>query len=188
MLALKDDNNKDSLCKQLQVFNKSSTTKDKTEDIEKAKATLEAEAKTKLADLKKKETTALREKKDLEDDLKTAKEDAKADIARKLKRKTEEADDLASDIKKVPETLKAELALKESSLNKILLNDAIAMLVPNNPTMEQAKELALQRIGEQASDSACDAQASNVNMGKNLGSAFLDSINNLDKSILGSSK
>lgn len=69
-------------------------------------------------------------------------------------------------------------------LKKIELEEVLASLKKPTPTKEEAKVAELSRLGEQV-DGTCDAQASNTNTVKNMGSSLLQSF---DAAILGTTK
>jgi hypothetical protein len=156
------------ICKTLTKIDSDDATSDKTTAELKKETALEKNKQVKF----EKELASLKDK---------IEKETNADEKKKLS-------DAETKARKDLEDSKDSIALNEKSLNKAALKDAIDSLVPAPPSMTDIREKELRRIGEQASDSACDAQASNVNQGKNLGSSFLDSINQLDKSILGSAK
>lgn len=117
------------------------------------------------------------------------KEESKTKQAEKAKEKNDaNSKTIAEAIKELQDKETKDLADLDKSAEKVKLNSAMAQLNPVSPTLAQAKESALRRIGEQAADTPCDTQASNVNLGKNLGSPFLDSINKLDESYRASTK
>lgn len=184
IISIKNSSSETELCKTLTKIENGDVATE-TRSLKKKLKDLDDQLTSDTNDLEAKKTAATAErekaikekneekKKEADDNIKTASDAiaAKTKTAEKAKKEIEE-----------------EIASNPLVANKEKIKITLEHLIPPTPTKAEQKEKALLAIGEQAADSACDAQASNVNVGKNFMNSFDNAIQNIDKTYMGATR